>query len=1141
MKRIRLQLGESFAWFNATQFLGALNDNVFKFLSVFFLIGVHYGPDRAGVAGSVVATIFVTPFLLFTPLAGKLADRFSKRDIVVAAKTAEVLVMILGCLAFYYSSPVGVCVVLFLMCTQSAFFGPSKFGIIPELVASEQLSRANSFLEGLTYLAIVIGSAVAPALARVTGRRYALAGLVCVAIAAVGALCSWRIERTAPAGGGSRASLFFFKDVYRPLRKVRGDRYLMMAIFASAYFLLIGAFLQINLIAFGIDALGYDEVRSGYLFGFAALGIGAGSYLAGRLSGRSIEFGIVPMGAFGLAFCSILTSFVGSEQFKHLVFALTFLTGVSAGLFIVPLQAFIQLRTPKKIRGEVIAASGFLSWIGVLISAGLLYVLSAILKLSPAQSFFVLGLLTLVLAVVSVVMLPDFLVRFIIVLLARFCYRIKVFGSENVPAEGGALLVSNHVSWADAILLAAAQPRRIRFLVDREIARIWWLRPFCRLMHTIPISTDDPPKKIMESLRQARQAIRDGSIVCIFAEGGITRTGMLGQFKSGFEKIMKNTPYSVIPVYIGGAWGSILSYYHGQLLSKLPRRFPYPVSIHFGKAMPASSNAVEIRQAVMELSCDHFNSLKPHRRSLGVHFVQSARRHWFKRFIADATGRSLKYGQALTATVALSDELEKITRGEKNVGVLLPPSCGAALANFAIALLGKVCVNLSYAISEDTRDYIIDQSRLKCIISTRSFVEKIGMDRETPGLVFLEDIIKRITPAAKVKSFIKACLLPRRILAHARHFNADDPATIVFSSGSTGLPKGVMLSHHNIISNIEGARMIFRIFPNDMLCSGLPFFHSFGLTFTLWLPVMTGVSSMYVPNPLDGRLVAQSVREQKTTILFATPTLLMNYLRRAEPDDFATLRLAFTGAEKLRTRLADSFEKKFGIHPLEGYGTTELSPLVSLNVPHAEAGGIRQVGHKPGTVGHPIPGVAVRIVDPQDKTPLTHGEAGLLLVKGPNMMSGYLNMPAETAQVIQDGWYNTGDIATMDADGFLTITDRLSRFSKIGGEMVPHLKIEEVYLDALGTHEHVVAVTSIGDDRKGEQLVVLYVPSACDADTLHEIISNADMPNVFKPKRNNYIAVEAIPVLGTGKLDIMGLRRLALAAKSNPAAQETQA
>ncbi|MBE0534305.1 MAG: MFS transporter [Phycisphaerae bacterium] len=1125
MRPIRLQLGNSFAWFNATQFFGALNDNVFKLLSIFFLIGL-FGEKSATFSTTVAAAIFVVPFLLFTPYAGTLADRFSKRDIIVITKVAEVGVMLLGCLAFALESPFGVCAVLFLMCTQSAFFGPSKYGIVPELVHDEQLSRANSFLQALTYMAIVIGTAGAPALTLLTREHYTLAGLGCVVVAIVGLLCGVRIERTAPAGVGRRASWLFVKDVYKPLRETWGDHYLMLAVFASAYFLFVGAFLQMNLIPYGIQALGWDQIRSGYLFVPAAVGIGFGSWLAGRVSGRSIEFGIVPLGAIGLAVCCMAAAFVGDPQFKFVMLGLMFLTGISAGLFIVPLNAFIQLRSPAHMRGEVIAASGFLSWVGVLAAAALLFGLK-LLGSSAAQSFFVIGLLTLVLAAVAMWILPDFLVRFVIVVLTRFVYRLRAVGAEHVPTQGGVLLVSNHVTWVDAALLGAAQERRIRFLIDRAIYNRWWVKPFCRLMRAIPISATDPPKQIMASLRAAREAMEEGFMVCIFAEGGVTRTGMLGQFRSGFEKIMKHTDYAVIPAHIGGAWGSMFSYYHGRLLAMLPRHFPHPVTVHFGAPMPGNSTAVEIRQAVMELSCDYFNSLKPTRRSLGEDFVRSARKHWAKTCISDATGKTLTFGRTLTAAVALADALKPVVGGQKHVGLLLPPSCGAALGNLAIALLGKVSVNLSYAATAEARAYAVEKCGLATVISSREFLEKAHIDDDMPGLIFIEDLVQGISPAQKRRSFLKARFVPRRRLANARGFCGDDVATIIFSSGSTGLPKGVVLSHHNISSNIAAALMVFKVYSSDMICSGLPFFHSFGLTFALWLPVLAGVATAYVPNPLDGKLLAQQVREKKATLLFATPTFLMTYIRRAEPEDFASLRLVLVGAEKLRTRLADSFEQKFGVRPMEGYGVTELSPLIALNVSDVEAGGLLQVGHKPGTVGHPIPGVAVRIVDAISGRQVGLNQPGVLLVKGPNVMLGYLGEEEKTAEAFEGDWYNTGDVVSMDEDGFITITDRISRFSKIGGEMVPHLKIEEVLLKGLGTHEHVVAVTSVPDAKKGEQLVVVYVDGACDPDRLREIVAASDLPNMYRPRPENYVKANSIPILGSGKLDITGLRGMA--------------
>ncbi len=370
--------------------------------------------------------------------------------------------------------------------------------------------------------------------------------------------------------------------------------------------------------------------------------------------------------------------------------------------------------------------------------------------------------------------------------------------------------------------------------------------------------------------------------------------------------------------------------------------------------------------------------------------------------------------------------------------------------------------------------------------------------------------------------------MPRAKLAHrSKNFSADDTAVILFSSGSSGRPKGVELSHHNILSNLEGALAIFRVYKDDRLCGVLPLFHSFGLSCTLWIPIVAGVAVSFTPNPLDGKVVGRMCGKDKCTLLFATPTFLQNYLRRCKPEDFATIRFVVTGAEKLRGELVDAFAEKFGLHPYEGYGATECSPLIALNVPDRQVGVPHQVGSKEGTVGHSIPGMAVRVLDTQTGDPIKTGEQGLLFVKGPNVMTGYLKLPEKTAEVLRDGWYNTGDIVSVDADGFVTICDRLSRFSKIGGEMVPHGTVEQAVLKGLNTVEPIVAVTSVPDTKKGEQLVVLYDKQAVDGDALYSILAESDLPKLYIPRRDNLIAVEEILHLGSGKLDIMKLRQLA--------------
>jgi len=1119
------RLGQSFVWFNVTEFLGALNDNVFRWLLLFFLIGA-FGTVRADTFSQTVGLVFVLPFLLFTPWAGRLADRYSKRDIVVVSKATELAIVVLGCLAFAWGRPYVLYGVLFLLCTQAAFFGPSKYSIIPELVRSEQLSKANASVQGLTYLSGVLGTGLANALSLLTGRNYAQACLACLAISAGGLVAGMRIGPT-PSRRQTGAQVCGFKEDFgQAWRQIRSDKGLCLAVLASAYFMFMAAFAQMNLIPYGIHHLGLTREQSGNLFLLAGVGIGIGAWIAAKVSGRHVEVGLVPLAAIGLAVASVVLSLAGQGR-VGLTCVMVAMTGISAGLFVVPINALIQLLSPASQRGRIVAISGFLGWAGALLAAGCLLVLTSLFGLTAPQCFGVLALTTVTLAAVALWEVPDFFVRFLILLLVRSLYRIRVVGSECVPIQGPALLVGNHVSWVDAFLIGATQQRRIRFVMSREVYESSRLKPLYRLMHVILISPTDPPRQILRSLRQARQALDEGFLVGIFAEGSITRTGMIQQFRAGLEYIVRGSDYPIIPVYIGGAWGSIFSYARGRI-GGLPSRIPYPVSIHFGEPMPASSKSWQVRQRVCELSADFFNDRQSGRRPLGALFVRTARRTWQRPCISDVTGRSLTYGQTLTAAVLLARRITRETGQEPRVGVLLPPSVAAALTHVALTLLGKASVNLNYTASAEAREAALRQCQVQHIVTSRAFLARLGLDSSQRAYLFVEDLLGEIGWPDKARAWLKARLWPSRGLCRCKGFQGNDVATILLSSGSAGQAKAVMLSHHNIQSNLEQMRMVFRLDPQDRFCGVLPLFHCFGLTITLWFPLSNGAAVSFVPNPLDGRAVADCIRKDRCTLLMATPTFLQTYLRRAEPQDLASLRDVIVGAERLPVDLADRFEQRFGIRPHEGYGATETSPVLSINLPAVEIDGVRQIGTKPGSAGQPLPGIALKVTDPGTGDILPPGQQGLLWIKGPNVMRGYLNAPDLTGDVIQDGWYNTGDIVTLDEDGFVFITDRLSRFSKIGGEMVPHVQVEQVCSATLKTPERVIAVTGIPDPNKGEELVVLYVPIKACPERMYEAITASALPNLWKPRRRSFIPVESIPILGSGKLDIQRVKHLAL-------------
>jgi acyl-[acyl-carrier-protein]-phospholipid O-acyltransferase / long-chain-fatty-acid--[acyl-carrier-protein] ligase len=1109
----------AFFW---TQFLGAFNDNFLKM--VVSLVAYH-----AAVSSShnyyveLIAVLFILPSALFSGYAGHLADVFSKRSVLIAVKMFEIIIMVFSLAAFFTGHIESMLAIVFLMGLHAAFFSPAKYGILPEMLPEKDLSRGNGLLEMSTFVAIILGTSFSGPIFEAWKENLPRIGGLLLIIAIIGMTTSLRIPRVPPSGAAKLLRLNPFGEIYDGLSRLREERTLWLTVIGISYFWFLGALVQINMLFFGKELLALTDAHVTLLGTFLAIGIGLGSLAAGRLSGDHIELGLVPLGSVAMGVCLGLVA-LSASSYPLTALSLVLL-GFSAGLFAVPLNALLQHRSGKEEKGQLIATNNFMNTIGMFLAAAIHWILKTPLELSPDTIILLTGLVTLGGTLVLLYLLPDYFVRFVLWLLTHSLYRIQVVGEQNIPPRGPALLISNHVSFVDALLIGASMPHFVHFMLHRDYYDLKRLNWFFRLMHAIPVSATNR-RDIVESLKRARNELDKGHVVCIFAEGSICRTGHLLPFKRGFEKIVEGKNIPIIPVHLDQLWGSIFSFKKGRFFWKWPEKFSYPVTVSFGAPLPPNASVHQVRNAVLELESDAFVHRPSARDLLPTRFIEVAKRHWFSFCMADTTGTELTYGKTLIGALLFGQWVRKTCQSDKMVGVLLPASVGGSLVNIAIMLAGKVPVNLNFTAGSESMASAIAQCNIKTVLTSRVFLSKANLET-LQGMVFLEDIRKTFGALDKTLALLTA-LLPSRWLKrrYARDQKPDDLATVIFSSGSTGAPKGVMLSHFNIISNVEGIAQVVQFTPNDRIMGVLPLFHSFGFTGTLWLPLLVGFGVVYHPNPTDAKTIGETVQKYRATLLISTSTFYAGYLRRCTREEFASLRYLIAGAEKLREQVIKGYQEKFGLTIMEGYGCTELAPVVSVNIPDVVHGNERQIGNKPGTVGHPIPGVTVKVVDPETEQPVANGEEGLLLVKGPNVLLGYLGQPHLTEQALRRDWYVTGDIASVDEDGFIRITDRLSRFSKIGGEMVPHMKIEEVINGVLGSAASVV--TAIPDEQRGEKLIAFYAQNGVTKEELWEKLNQSELPKLWIPKRENLHLIDSIPVLGSGKVDLKKVKAMAL-------------
>lgn len=1132
-------------------FQGAFSDNVYRFVLTMLALDLAAtmatGPEATALGAQYIQYIgiaFALPWILAVSFAGFLGDRFSKTRVTQGTKVMEIAVMSLATVVFFTHSYTLGLLVMFLMALQSALFGPSKYGILPELMPTRRLGWGNGVLQGFTFLSIVLGTITGPVLyAAFADSGLWMAGVWMVGFAAVGLAISLRMRVLPAANPEEKLNVNPWPMLRRYGGEILAHTGLRWAIFGGAVFWAVAIMFQGAAIQILKQVLGISDFWVGVALLPIVVGMGLGSFLVGHISRDRIELGLVPFGALGICATAVLVNLatptlggegaVGAGYLVYTIPVLMGLVGFCCGAFIVPLQAYVVATTDARLRAGVWATGNVVTAIGWILGSVMLGTVVG-LRENPGDAFLVGGVVTLVAAIVVAWRFPLVPLRFMALVFLRLFYDVRVRHAERLPATGGGLIAPNHQSFMDALLISILTDRPIRFIMARSMYEKWYIQPFALLTNSIPVTNTATPRELIAALREATEEIRAGGLVCIFPEGQLTRNGQIQPYRRGVDRIMKGLKAPIIPVAIDGAFETPWALRWGKSQTRLIlRTHRLPISLAVGHPLPANTPPAELRRATFNLTADAFECRRGEAEPLHRMAVRTLRLAPFQKRTADhATDGMIPNVKLLAATVALGRRLAPMWKREEAVGILLPPSVGAVAVNLAASLGGRTAVNLNYTVGESVMGSIVETAGIRLVVTSRAFVEKINPRLpERLDVVYLEDIRESLTSRERRSALLQGLFLPlprlERLLGRRKPASMDDTVTLVFSSGSTGVPKGVMLSHWNIWANCRAVLNYVDLSPEKTLLGVLPFFHSFGYTVAMWLPLMSRVRIVLYPNPLDAGAIGTMVARYRVTLLFGTPTFLLTYARRIPPEAFGSLEMVVAGAEKLRPSVADAFEQRFGIRPVEGYGCTECSPVVAMSGLTCRGPNLYQRGDKRGSVGQPLFGTALRLTDLETGEELPVGRRGMLHVRGPQIMAGYYKMPDKTAEVLNDGWYTTGDLAEVDEEGFLYIRDRLSRFSKIGGEMVPHLRVEEELHKAAGIDALGFAVVGVPDDRKGERLAVLYAVKKEEAQAAAEALETAGLPALWLPRWADFIPVEEIPVLGSGKMDLQALRRVA--------------
>ena len=1118
-----LMTSKKFAPLFWTQFLSAFNDNFLKNTLVFLIM--YQMAAEGGALVAVAGGVFILPFLLLSAIGGELADKHDKAVVAERLKRAEIGVAALAVAGIALSSIWVLMAALFGFGVISALFGPIKYGILPDHLERRELPAANAWIEGGTFIAILTGTIAAAVSFRGAGSLWVFGPLMM----GLSVLC-WLAARMIPRTGAKAPDLAIDRNVFRSsytlVKEMRADQRIWRSALMNCWFWFVGAFVMTMLPIIVKDILGGSEIVVPAYLAIFAISIAVGSAIAGWMSAGRVVLLPAPVGTaivalFGL---DLAWNLWGLSSVAHAETISGFFAGPNtirvaidlAGMAIggaflaVPTFAAMQTWADEDRRARVIGAANVLSALFITAGLGIVAVLQALGLSVPA---IVLGLSVLNLGIAWLMLktLPTNPFRDFISILFRAFMRLEVEGLENIKKAGHAPIIAlNHVSLLDGALALAITEEEPTFAIDYKIAQAWWVRPFLKFCKFLPL---DPTKPM--ATRSLIKIVQEGNAIGIFPEGRLTVTGALMKVYDGAAMVADKTGSMVVPVRIDGLEHSYFSYLTGgqvrrRLFPKVKVTILEPVRLDVPAELKGRARRIAAGAALYRVMSDLIFRTTSTSSTVTERVIEAAReRGMGKLAVEDPVTGKLSYGKLLAGAAVLGARFRRMFPDEENIGVMLPNANGAAVTIFGAMSAGKVPAMLNFTAGAANILSACRAAKVRHVLTSRAFVTqaKLGpviaeMEKEV-RIVWLDDLRATIGFKDKLAGLIRrGPPLVRR--------KPDDPAVILFTSGSEGAPKGVVLSHRNILSNAAQAASRIDFHSGDKVFNILPVFHSFGLTAGTVLPLVSGVPIYFYPSPLHYRIVPELIYASNATIIFGTDTFLSGYARTAHPYDFRSIRYIFSGAEPVKASTRETYMEKFGLRILEGYGVTETAPVISLNTP---------MYNRSGTVGKILPGMEWKL----EPVPGIE-EGGRLYLRGPNVMAGYLN--ADNPGVLEplpDGWHDTGDIVTIDADGFVRIKGRAKRFAKIAGEMVS-LAAVEALAGSLWPGQ-LSAVSAVPDQKKGERLILLTdAPNATRA----EFLAYAKSKNAMDIMVPAEVRIGKVPVLGSGKVDFVEARKLAL-------------